>query len=66
MADLTVDGLEWIEGLIQSTPMESWRNPLHWINPLESSREATLVGCHGHRSNPRPGARIIFALLLLE
>jgi hypothetical protein len=48
MADLTVDGLEWIEGL------------------MESSREATLVGCHGHRSNPRPGARIIFALLLLE
>jgi hypothetical protein len=27
-SDLTVDGVEWSEGLLHSTPVESWHTPL--------------------------------------
>jgi hypothetical protein len=50
--------VEWSEGLIHSTPLESWRNPLHWSNPLESSGIAGQQKNDDHRSNPR----ILFTL----
>jgi hypothetical protein len=54
LAELSMDGVEWSEGQLHSTPVESWlewsNSGVHGWSSVESSG-IDLLRCKNHRSN---------------